>query len=98
MMADDTASPTGPTPYERLGGEPGVRSLVIQFRPEAWGEAFWSLPELRGIGRLLAEASCGFEIRGATRQELEPLFHVLEQQPQMHGQGQQRQQTRPTHA
>ena len=28
--------------------EPGVRSLVIQFRPESWGEAFWNLPELRG--------------------------------------------------
>ncbi len=44
--------------------EPGVRSLVIQFRPESWGEAFWNLPELRGIGRLLREAKQGLEVRG----------------------------------
>jgi len=61
--------------------EPGVRSLVIQFRPESWGEAFWHLPELRGIGRLLTEAKRGLELRGAARREVEQLFKVLEQQP-----------------
>lgn len=62
--------------------EPGVRSLVIQFRPESWGEAFWNLPELRAIGRLLTEAKRGLELRGAARREVEQLFRVLEQQPQ----------------
>jgi len=27
----DTPAPAGPTPYERLGGEPGVRHLVDRF-------------------------------------------------------------------
>ena len=32
-MSDDsdTATPAGPTPFERLGGEPGVRALVDRF-------------------------------------------------------------------
>jgi AraC-like DNA-binding protein len=55
--------------------------LVIQFRPESWGEAFWNLPELRGIRRLLSEAKRGLELQGATRQEVEHLFKVLELQP-----------------
>lgn len=61
--------------------EPGVRSLVIQFRPEAWGEAFWSLPELRSIARLLADARRGLKVVGPDRREVEQLFRVLEQQP-----------------
>jgi AraC-like DNA-binding protein/quercetin dioxygenase-like cupin family protein len=61
--------------------DPGVRSLVIQFRPETWGAVFWTLPELRGIGRLLHESKRGLEIRGTTRAEVEQLFRVLEQQP-----------------
>jgi hemoglobin len=31
MMADDTAASVGPTPFDRLGGEPGVRALVDRF-------------------------------------------------------------------
>ena len=61
--------------------EPGVRSLVIQFQPEAWGEAFWNLPELRNLRRLLEEARRGLEVRGPARREVGQLFHVLEQQP-----------------
>lgn len=61
--------------------EPGVRSLVIHFRPESWGEAFWNLPELRGLGRLLKEARRGLAIRGAAQREVEQLFGVLKQQP-----------------
>jgi hemoglobin len=30
-MADDSPAASGPTPYERLGGEPGVRALVDRF-------------------------------------------------------------------
>jgi hemoglobin len=30
-MSDDTPAPSGPTPFERLGGEPGVRALVDRF-------------------------------------------------------------------
>lgn len=60
--------------------EPGVRSLVVQFRPDNWGQAFWNLPELRGIGRLLAEARRGLEVRGPARREVEQLFLVLQQQ------------------
>lgn len=28
---DDGAAPAGPTPFERMGGEPGVRALVDRF-------------------------------------------------------------------
>jgi hemoglobin len=31
MNDDGTPAPAGPTPYERLGGEPGVRALVDRF-------------------------------------------------------------------
>jgi transcriptional regulator GlxA family with amidase domain/quercetin dioxygenase-like cupin family protein len=61
--------------------EAGVRSLVVQFRPDTWGEAFWKLPELRGIAKLLADARRGLEVRGAARREVEQLFVVLQQQP-----------------
>ena len=61
--------------------DPGVRSLVVQFLPEAWGEAFWKLPELRGIAKLLAEARRGLEVRGAARREVEKSFVVLQQEP-----------------
>jgi AraC-like DNA-binding protein/quercetin dioxygenase-like cupin family protein len=60
--------------------DPGVRSLVIQFRPESWGEPFWNLPELRGIRRLLDAAKGGLEVKGPARREVEQLFLVLEQQ------------------
>jgi hemoglobin len=31
MMTDATPAPSGPTPFERLGGEAGVRALVDRF-------------------------------------------------------------------
>ena len=61
--------------------DPGVRSLVVHFRPETWGQPFWNLPELRGIGRLLADARRGLQVRGPARREVEQLFLVLQQQP-----------------
>ena len=60
--------------------DPGVRSLVVHFRPETWGQPFWNLPELRGISRLLADARRGLEVRGSARREVEQLFLVLQQQ------------------
>ena len=30
-MSDEASPPPGPTPFERLGGEPGVRALVDRF-------------------------------------------------------------------
>jgi len=61
--------------------DPGVRSLVVQFLPEAWGEAFWKLPELRAIAKGLTEAPRGLAVRGAARREVERLFVVLRQEP-----------------
>ncbi len=61
--------------------EPGVRSLVVHFRPEAWGEPFWQVPELRGLGRLLRDAGPGLEVSGAARSQVEQLFVLLQQQP-----------------
>ncbi|MFN9744927.1 MAG: group II truncated hemoglobin [Betaproteobacteria bacterium] len=31
MASEEPAAPSGPTPFERLGGEPGVRALVDRF-------------------------------------------------------------------
>ena len=61
--------------------EPGVRSLVVHFRPEAWGQDFWNLPELRDMARLLTAARRGLAVGGAARREVEQLFVVLQQQP-----------------
>lgn len=61
--------------------EPGVRSVVVQFRPDAWGRDFWNLPEVRRIGRLLADARRGLEVRGSARRKVEQLFVLLCQQP-----------------
>ena len=61
--------------------EPGVRSVVVHFRPDAWGQDFWNLPELRRIGRLLADARRGLEVRGLARRKVEQLFVLLLHQP-----------------
>lgn len=66
----------------RKDAEPGVRSLVVQFRPDSWGEGFWGLPEIRPIGRLLAGARWALQVLGAARRDVEQLFTVLRQQPQ----------------
>lgn len=60
---------------------PGARSLVVQFRPDEWGEAFWKLPEFREIAKLLAAARRGLEVLGAARREVEKLFVMLQQEP-----------------
>ena len=62
--------------------EPGVRSLVVQFRPETWGEQFWELPEVRLVGRLLAGSRWGLQVLGTVRREVAQLFSVLQRQPQ----------------
>ena len=60
--------------------DPGVRSLVVQFRPDSWVQAFWNLPEFRSITKLLLDARRGLEVRGAARREVEQLFSVVQQQ------------------
>jgi len=60
--------------------EPGVRSLVVQFRPDVWGEALGRLPEFQGIAKLLLAARRGLDLRGAARREVEQMFLVLQQQ------------------
>ena len=52
------------------GSPPGVKSLVIQFLPRVWGDAFWELPEARGLGGLLARAKAGLAVRGRTRRSV----------------------------
>jgi len=37
---------------------------VIQLLPERWGEAFWQLPEAKGLRKLLAEADRGLQFVG----------------------------------
>lgn len=46
----------------------GIHSIVIQFQPDSWGQAFLALPETRGLQRLLQQASRGLRITGLTRQ------------------------------
>jgi AraC-like DNA-binding protein len=46
----------------------GVCSLVIQFLPAHWGQAFWNLPELRPVRELFARAAPGLAVSGHTRE------------------------------
>ena len=48
-------------------GEPLAHSVVIQFRPECFGAAFFSLPELTAVHRLLRTAGRGLQFAGRTR-------------------------------
>ena len=45
-------------------------SVVIQFRPDCFGEGFWDLPELRPVRRLLDRAGRGLRFGGAARDEV----------------------------
>lgn len=44
-----------------------LHAIVIQFRPDFLGEGFWRCPELPPVQRLLAKATRGLHITGATR-------------------------------
>ncbi|HEU5070814.1 MAG TPA: helix-turn-helix domain-containing protein [Verrucomicrobiae bacterium] len=61
--------------------EPGVLSLVVHFRPDAWGEPFWKMPEMRGIAKLLTDARRGLQVTGTVRREVEKLFVIMQQEP-----------------
>ncbi|MGA2866342.1 MAG: AraC family transcriptional regulator [Verrucomicrobiota bacterium] len=59
----------------------GVASLVIQFQPDSWGPAFWSLPELRAVRDLFARARRGLAIQSATRQVVARTILDMPHQP-----------------
>ena len=58
-----------------------VCSWVVQFLPEAWGTAFWNLPEFKAVRDLLELAQRGLVVQGIARTEGGELFSVLQQQP-----------------
>jgi AraC-like DNA-binding protein len=58
-------------------GELGVRALVVQFSRELLGAALPGLPELRGVGRLLARAHGGLAVSGRTAQRTAELVRAL---------------------
>ena len=43
-----------------------AHSLVIQFRPDLWGEGFWRSPEMRETRQLMREAKRGLRFFGET--------------------------------
>jgi AraC-like DNA-binding protein len=59
----------------------GVCSLVIQFLPDHWGAAFWNLPELRPARALLAQATQGLAVTGATREAIADAIRGMHQRP-----------------
>lgn len=59
----------------------GVQSLVIQFLPAPWGDAFWKLPEMRAIGGLLERARTGLAIRGETRRAIGGMILQMTREP-----------------
>lgn len=59
----------------------GVCSLVIQFLPEHWGQAFWNLPELRHVRELLARATQGLAVGGRAREAIAEAILGMSQQP-----------------
>lgn len=63
------------------GSPPGVRSLVVQFSPEAWGDPLWSLPELRKVRLLFSRAQRGLAITGPTRQAVGDKIQQMLKQP-----------------
>lgn len=59
------------------GAPPGVRSLVLQFRPEAWGEGFLRLPEVARLVELFDRARRGLAVEGATRRTVAGMVHAM---------------------
>ncbi len=57
------------------GNTDPARSIVIQFRPDFLGEAFWQAPELATIGRLLERARAGLRF---TNRFAEPVAAALQ--------------------
>ncbi len=62
-------------------GPAGVYSIVVQFDPAKWGEAFWQLPEMRGVARLLARAARGLQFLGPVRGQVAAQLVELAAQP-----------------
>jgi AraC-like DNA-binding protein len=58
-------------------GEHGVRALVVQFSAELLSAALPLLPELRGVGRLLARAHPGLAVTGGSALRTAELVRAL---------------------
>ncbi|MEI6947668.1 AraC family transcriptional regulator [Paraflavisolibacter sp. H34] len=53
-------------------------AVVVHFRDDFWGRDLLSLPESKGVRRLLETSAQGLKISGATREQLNPLIRSLE--------------------
>ena len=63
------------------GGRKGVYSIVVQFDPAVWGGAFLSLPEMRGVKRLVERAGRGLQFTGPARERAAAGLHRLVEEP-----------------
>lgn len=62
--------------------QPGAADwAVMQFRPALWGEAFWKLPELRGVAEMLRLAEFGLHFTGPRAGRVGRLLEQLAEQP-----------------
>ena len=56
-----------------------AHSLVVQFRPDFLGSDFFGMPEMDGIGRLLALAGQGISYRGETRERVSAILQGMDE-------------------
>ncbi len=59
------------------GGKSGARWTVMHFMPDAWGDAFWALPQTWRVRQLLAQAGHGIKFEGRESEACATLLRRL---------------------
>ena len=67
---------------DRKGRQAGVEWILVQFRPNLFGEEWTQHSSVSAIRRLLERARQGLEFHGATRKQAAALLHKM---PKAHG-------------
>ena len=67
---------------DRKGRQAGVEWILVQFRPNLFGEEWTQHSSVSAIRRLLERARLGLEFKGATRKQAAALLHKM---PKAHG-------------
>jgi AraC-like DNA-binding protein/mannose-6-phosphate isomerase-like protein (cupin superfamily) len=67
---------------DRKGRQAGVEWILVQFRPNLFGEDWTQHSSVAAVRRLLERARLGLEFRGATRRQAAAILHKM---PKAHG-------------
>jgi AraC-like DNA-binding protein len=67
---------------DRKGRQAGVEWILVQFRPNLFGEDWTQHSSVAAVRRLLERARLGLEFRGATRRQAAAILHKM---PKTHG-------------